>query len=82
MVIYGIMEQITMEKLGGQKEYIMCVPIANLYILTLHFLVDLEYKQEYDEQVIIRAIYHKNKQLFDLFNFYLEKGEEHEAQTE
>jgi hypothetical protein len=61
-------------KPGKQKEYIMCIPMAEKYILTLHFLVELEYQTNYEANYILDGIFNKNKDLFDIFNLYLEKS--------
>jgi hypothetical protein len=66
------------ETAAEEKEIILCIPIAEQYILTLHFLVEQEYQEHYDENLILDEIYNKNKVLFNTFNLFLKKGEENE----
>jgi hypothetical protein len=66
------------ERPGELKEYIMCIPMAEKYIVSLHFLVDQEYQSNYDQQLILNGIFNKNKILFDILNLYLEKGGNYE----
>jgi hypothetical protein len=66
------------ETAAEEKEKILCIPIAEQYILTLHFLVEQEYQEHYDENLILDEIYNKNKVLFNTFNLFLEKGGENE----
>lgn len=60
--------------LESQKEYILCMPIQQTYVFTLHFLVVQEFAPDVEEQSIIDSIFEKNRLLFDVFNIYLERG--------
>ncbi|MDQ0337604.1 hypothetical protein J2S00_000374 [Caldalkalibacillus uzonensis] len=67
------------ETAAGEKENILCIPIAKQFILTLHFLVEQEYQKRYDENLILEEIYNKNKVLFNTFNLFFAKGENDEG---
>jgi hypothetical protein len=64
------------EKFSQQKELILCIPLQNKYVLTLHFFVEKEYQKNYDLQLVMDGIFYKNQHLIDLLNLFLEKGEE------
>jgi hypothetical protein len=59
----------------GQKEKIICIPMAGPYVLTLHFLTKWEYSQTYDRRLILDQIYEENKTLLHTLHLYLERIE-------
>ncbi len=59
----------------GQKEKIVCLPMADQFVLTLHFLVEFEYRHSIDQQVILDQICDRNKTLLHTFYLFLERSE-------
>ncbi len=55
------------------KEMIACIPMVKQYVLTLHFLVKLEYVSEYDPQLIMDQLYNENKAILHTLHLYLER---------
>ncbi|WP_164931534.1 DUF4062 domain-containing protein [Longirhabdus pacifica] len=54
-----------------QVEKIVCLPIGNQYVMTIHFLVEAEYEPDYDPNIILEFVYMQNKVLLHTLHMFL-----------
>lgn len=65
---------------GMQKQFIMCTPLANDFVLAIHFSVEREYAAS-DTTVILDRLLAKNETLFSTLQIFLKGGVQHVKQT-
>ncbi|MFD2673299.1 DUF4062 domain-containing protein [Marinicrinis sediminis] len=63
--------------LYDQKELILCLPLAQLYVLTLHFLIEEVFTDQHAHQDILDDFLNKNERLIHTFHMYLERRKPH-----
>ncbi|WP_158289590.1 DUF4062 domain-containing protein [Paenibacillus flagellatus] len=68
----GKTELFEVEKLGF-REYIICVPIAKHYVVTLHCFLEKQSRRAFDSRLVLDDFTHKNQVLFGILALFLER---------
>lgn len=68
----GKTELFAVDKLGF-REYIICVPIATDYVITLHCFLEKQSGRAFDSALVLDAITQRNRVLFGILALFLER---------
>lgn len=60
----------------GEYEYIICIPIANTFVVTVHLITDSQVPEDYFDTILEEFVEKHNHAVIMSFNTFLERGVE------
>lgn len=60
----------------GEDEYIICIPIANTFVVTVHLITDSQVPEDYFDTILEEFVEKHNHAVIMSFNTFLERGVE------